>query len=93
MNEYVEPVPVVRYWLPEAVQGWMRFMYGRRRGWFAWGWLLPVFLFAIAVKALVFWAGWVLLIAAAILSAVYDLASYPLRRPRQPFPGMHGSQQ
>src|SRR5215469_10725421 len=75
------PVPVVRFWLPAALDGWNRFLYPpRRRFWFAWGWLLLVVGFFMAAKAAVYVAGIVLLFALAGLSALFDIATYyPVR--------------
>lgn len=73
-------VPVVNCWLPAAIRAWGQLMYGRRGWWIAWGWLLLVALVLIAIKAVIFWTGVLILIVVFLLTVLWDLATYPLRR-------------
>jgi len=77
----VEPaVPVIRYWLPQALVAWTRTVYGRRGWFFAFGWLFFVLLIWVFLKFVVYWGGVVAIFALFALTAAFDLVSYPLRK-------------
>lgn len=79
---FVERVypPLVRNWLTPACRKWTLAFYGGRHFWFAWGWLLVVMLFLIALKFWLWAAGLAVMLALFLLTAAFDLATYPLRR-------------
>lgn len=70
-------VPLVRFWVGRAYDGWSRFLYPPRRSfWFAWGWFLIIPLIWIALKFYAYAIGFLLLTVAQILTAIYDMATW-----------------
>jgi hypothetical protein len=75
-------VPLVPDWAPNAFHAWHKAFYGGRRLIFVWGWLIPVWLVAVACKAAIYWAGVILLMVGWGLSSVYGIATYRHRQKR-----------
>jgi hypothetical protein len=72
-------VPVVHNWLGPAARGWTRFVYPRRF-WFAGGWLFWVMFAWAGVKVLLYFGVLAVMAALFVLTVVFDLATYPLRK-------------
>lgn len=78
----IEPwTRVVHPWLGAAVEGFASFMFPPSRGfWILGGWLLWAALIYMVCKSLILLAGILLLVALFVLTATWDLLSYPLRK-------------
>lgn len=75
-------VPVIRYWLDRAFVRWTNFMYPRGRFFIAWGWLFWVYLGWLGFKFLLWASVTAVMTVLAVLTATFDLVSYPIRSRR-----------
>lgn len=73
-------VDPIRDWLTPAYREWRRTMYGRRGVFIGWGWLFWVAIIFIALKAVIFWGVALLMLAAWLLTALWDMGTYRRRR-------------
>ena len=76
----LQQVPLVRDWYSPAARRWTRFMYGRRGWFFAFGWLFWLWFAWLGVKVLLYFGVLAVMLALFVLTAGFDLATYPVRK-------------